>query len=147
MPLPGPEAFQPRLRDWAPQLPLERVRLSLKAIEVVSLPVVPVEDTSIPTGPLELAQVDKLPIKIGGRLPAYPYWARATRAEGIVAVRFVVDARGNVGSVEIERVVGDTRFGAEAVKAITSWRFTPARYSNRPVAVWCVQRIQFKFDQ
>lgn len=138
--------FAPRMMNWLPQLPLVQVPLNLRAIEIPSAPPAPQPDNAKPTGPMQLFQVDQVPKKISGRLPAYPYWARAKGVEGVVLLRFVVDGNGKVGKMEVDQVVGDPRFADTAKEAVAKWIFSPAIYNAKPVAVWCSQRIQFKLD-
>jgi TonB family protein len=141
-----PTEFAPRMANWLPVLPLVQVPLTLRTIEIPATPHVPQPDIAKPTGPMQLFQVDQAPKKISGRLPSYPFWARAQGAEGVVILRFVVDRNGKVGKIEIDQVTGDPRFAQTAKKAVTEWTFSPALYNARPVAVWCRQRIQFNLD-
>ena len=138
--------FTPRMVNWLPQLPLVQVPLTLRTIEISSTPQVPKATFATPTGPMQLFQVDQVPKKISGRLPSYPYWARAKGAEGVVVLRFVVDIYGKVGKIEIDQVAGDPRFAQTAKEAVAKWTFSPALYNAKSVAVWCRQRIQFKLD-
>ena len=139
--------FTPRMADWLPQLPLVKIPLTLQTMALPAT--LPVQKTTVskPTRPLRLFQVDQVPGKISGRLPSYPYWARARGAEGVVILRFVVDEQGKVGKMEVDQVVGDPRFADVAREAVAHWTFTPAIYNTKPVAVWCVQRIQFKLNK
>ena len=139
-----PELFEPRLTDWTPQAPVAQLPLVRHAIQV------PTPETGAaparPAGPLSLTQVDKLPRQISGRPPLYPYWARVSGAEGTVTLRFLVDEMGNVTAIEVQSVQGDPRFGRAARQAVAQWKFTPAVYGNKPVSVWCIQRVNFKLD-
>ena len=141
-----PTQFTPRMADWLPQLPLIQVPLTLQTIEISTPPQQPLPKIAQPAGPMQLFQVDQVPQKISGHLPAYPYWARVQGVEGVVILRFVVDVNGNVGKVEIDKVVGDKRFAEKAADTVAKWTFSPAIYNSTPVAVWCIQRIQFKLD-
>ena len=139
-----PIEFAPRMADWMPQLPLVRIPLTLRAIEIPYTTKLP--KATRPIEPMQLFQVDQVPKKIIGHLPDYPYWARAKGAEGIVILRFVVDVQGKVGKIEIDKLTGDPRFAETAEKAVEKWIFAPATYNTKPVAVWCIQKIQFKLD-
>ena len=140
-----PTDFTPRMVDWLPELPLVQVPMTLRTIEVPSPPQAPQQQSAAqPTGPMQLFQVDQVPKKISGRLPSYPYWAQAQSREGFVVLRFVVDSSGNVGKIEIDQVVGDTRFTEAAKETVAKWIFSPAMLNGKPVAVWCRQRIQFE---
>ncbi len=138
--------FTPRMANWLPTLPLVQVPLTLRTIEIPTTPHVPQPGIAKPTGPMQLFQVDQAPIKISGRLPPYPFWARARGVEGVVILRFMVDENGNVGKVEIDQVTGDPRFAQITKEAVAKWTFSPALYNAKPAAVWCRQRIQFNLD-
>ena len=74
----------------------------------------------------------------------YPLWARRQEVEAEVTLRFLVNEKGKVVDIEVEKVLGDSRFADVARRAVARWVFSPARYRSRPIAVWCVQRIEFK---
>lgn len=93
---------------------------------------------------LELNEVDQPPWKVNHVQPTYPYQARIKRIEGEVTLEFLVDEKGNVSDVQILDVYGFDGFGASAKEAVLKWRFKPATYFGKPVAVWCIQRISFK---
>jgi protein TonB len=92
---------------------------------------------------LALDEVDKPPWKVNHVQPAYPYQARIKRIEGNVTLQFLVDERGHVSDVQVLNVNGFNGFGASARKAVLKWRFKPATYFGKPVAVWCTQKISF----
>lgn len=92
---------------------------------------------------LELDEVDEPPWKINHVQPPYPYYARVKRIEGNATLQFLVDEKGNVSDVQILDVHGFDGFGASAREAVLKWRFKPATYFGKPVAVWCIQKISF----
>ena len=92
---------------------------------------------------LELEEVDESPHKIYHIQPPYPYYARTKRIEGDVTLQFMVDEKGNVSSVQVLDVYGFDGFGASARETVLKWRFKPATYFGKPVAVWCIQKISF----
>ena len=92
---------------------------------------------------LALDEVDKPPRKVNHVQPVYPYQARIKRIEGNVTLQFLVDERGHVSDVQVLNVEGFNGFGASARKAVLKWRFKPATYFGKPVAVWCTQKISF----
>jgi protein TonB len=93
------------------------------------------------------SKVDRLPAKIAGPLPRYPQWARRRNLEAVVTVRFIVTVEGTVEDVKINEIDGDERFGAEAIRASSQWRFRPAIKNGKPVPCWCFQKISFEFTQ
>jgi protein TonB len=62
----------------------------------------------------------------------------------VVLLKFVVKADGSVGEVTVVSVDGDTRFGPIAVLAVQGWRFEPAVYNGKNVAVRVSQRVRFR---
>jgi TonB family protein len=83
------------------------------------------------------------PVKISGEPPVYTEVARRARATGVVIVEVVIDAAGNVSS---PRVLKPLPFGldAAAIKAVQTWKFTPAMFRGQPVAVYFVLTVNFQ---
>jgi protein TonB len=92
-------------------------------------------------------KVDRLPSKISGPVLHYPQWARRDRLEATVTLRFIVTAEGAVEDINIHEIEGDERFGDEAVRAVSQWRFSPAIRAGKPVSCWCFQKINFEFSR
>jgi protein TonB len=63
---------------------------------------------------------------------------------GVVTLKFVVDSEGAVRDVAVDSVEGDDRFGPVAVDAVAGWKFQPAVYEGRKVAVRVSQRVRFR---
>ncbi len=97
--------------------------------------------------PASASKVDRLPAKIAGPLPRYPRWARRRDLEAVVTIRFIVTVEGTVEDVKINDIDGDERFGAEAIRAISQWRFKPAIKDGKSVPCWCFQKVSFKFTR
>jgi len=70
---------------------------------------------------------------------------RRDKLEGAVTLRFIVTARGAVEDININEIQGDERFGDEAIRVISQWRFSPAIRAGKPVPCWCFQKINFEF--
>jgi len=108
-----------------------------------------IPSTSAPAreSPLALSGVDRPPRKIAGASPHVPAWARRTRLEGKVTLRFVVTAEGQVADINVHHIEGDERFGREATRALATWRFEPATRRGKSVACWCFQTVNFTLSQ
>ena len=108
-------------------------------------------DAAQPVGnvvkPVSASKVDRLPSKIRGPLPRYPQWARRGNLEAVVTLRFIVTAEGAVEDVNVHEIDGDERFGAEAIRAISQWRFSPAIRAGKPIPCWCFQKVSFEFTR
>jgi protein TonB len=76
--------------------------------------------------------------------PDYPEIARKARVGGSVLLLIVIDAQGQVGSIEVLDSP-DPRFGFDlaAIDAVKRWRYRPARLGGRPVSVQASVRVEF----
>lgn len=97
--------------------------------------------------PVSPPKVDRFPSKISGPPPRYPRWARRDDLEAVVTLRFIVTAEGTVQDINIHDIEGVERFGEEAIRAVSQWRFSPAVRAGKPVPCWCFQTINFKFTR
>ena len=77
--------------------------------------------------------------------PEYTEEARQAHAEGTVVLRMLVKADGTVGGVT---VVQSLRKGLDnnALAAAEKWRFAPATYQGKPVAVYYDVGVTFQMD-
>jgi protein TonB len=74
--------------------------------------------------------------------PEYPEMARAAGKMGMVILKVVILASGEVASVEVMR--GDEPFVSAAVKAVKQWRYEPARFKGQAITVYRIIQIPFK---
>ncbi|MDX2010656.1 MAG: TonB family protein [Myxococcaceae bacterium] len=74
--------------------------------------------------------------------PAMPDAVRGQLVDTQVVLRFIVETNGSVRG--IERLKGDEPFVSAAIAAVKTWRYEPARVDGRPIAVYQVQRLQFR---
>ncbi len=82
------------------------------------------------------------PQKISAPQPFYTLSAAEKRVEGRVILRTVIDRRGHVVQVEVLKgLPGLTEMAVEPVK---QWRFKPATFRGRSVAVYYNLTINFK---
>lgn len=85
------------------------------------------------------------PQRVYGPHPVYPRLLREHRVEGRAQVAFVVTAEGTTRDVECVEA-NDRRFGDAAVEAVKQWRFTPARWQGKPLAMSMEVPIVFTLD-
>ena len=76
--------------------------------------------------------------------PEYPDRARREGKEGTVLVRVLVDEQGRSKMVELSRSSGFEPLDKAASDAIRHWRFSPARYGEKPVESWVTIPIVFR---
>ncbi len=75
-------------------------------------------------------------------IPAYPQEARAAGKTGMVILKVVITADGNVADVKVMR--GEEPFVSSAVQAVKKWKYEPARYKGQPITVYRIIQIPFK---
>lgn len=151
------ETPQPVAEMISPEFHLPLERLSDLSFE---LPGLPIRSSNIPLlspavaehvggadKPVSALKIDCLPSKTSGPVPRYPHWARRDKLEATVTLRFIVTAEGAVKDINIHEIDGDERFGDEAVRAVSQWRFSPATKAGKPVSCWCFQKINFEFSR
>jgi TonB family protein len=83
------------------------------------------------------------PIAIHKTQPQYPEEARKAGVTGVVVVQATIDEEGRVTDVLPLREVAPLLAEA-AAEAIREWRFEPARYEGKPVAVYYNLTVNFR---
>ena len=79
--------------------------------------------------------------------PIYPRLAVKARVEGLVVLRAIITAEGDVTSIELRDAPRpDLGFSESAIAAVSCWKYEPGRYQGRPVAVSMRVFVQFVLD-
>jgi TonB family protein len=86
---------------------------------------------AVPSGPYEARYLD------------FPPAAAAGRAQGVVGVRYQVDAAGNVTDAAIVESSGNSRFDSAALRIARNRSFSPASRGGTPVSVWQGLTVSF----
>lgn len=76
--------------------------------------------------------------------PLYPERAREEGRQGRVLLRVLVDREGRVKSVEVSGSSGSETLDRAAAEAVKLWRFSPARYGDKPVESWVRIPVDFR---
>ena len=66
--------------------------------------------------------------------------------QGKVLLKVHVAADGAAGEVLVHASSGHPRLDGAALKAVTRWRFVPARRGDLQVASWVIVPIEFKLE-
>ena len=98
-----------------------------------------------PPGPLRVGGEVLPPVKVHSPPPRYPEMARKARIQGAVHLEAVIDATGRVVRIRIIKGL-PLGFDQAAVDAVSQWRFEPATYRGRPVAVIYNLTIRFELS-
>jgi protein TonB len=77
-------------------------------------------------------------------VPPYPAAARATRQQGDVLVRMIIDPRGVPTSVHVEQ--GPPLLRAAAEQAARQWRFSPAQVNGLAVPATFLLTLKFRLQ-
>jgi TonB family protein len=77
--------------------------------------------------------------------PEYTRAAKAAGLEGVTVLWIVVDERGEVAQISVERPFG-AGLDDRAVEAVRTWRFSPARRDKNPVPVIINVEINFRLN-
>jgi len=84
------------------------------------------------------------PVPIFRKKPSYPPAAIKRGYAGRVLLRLFVSVAGDVSEVKLLRSSGYRVLDGAAIKAVKSWRFSPAVKGGRPVGLWVEVPIVFK---
>jgi TonB family protein len=109
------------------------------SVEVVRPPSV-----SHAESPVRLHSGIQAPRKIQDVTPVYPSMARTAHAQGIVVLDAVIDARGNVASVEVRQ--SNPLLDRAAIDAVRQWRYTPALLNGQAVPVIVTITVRFQLQ-
>jgi periplasmic protein TonB len=96
-------------------------------------------------GPVELPEGADPPKPSKRNLkPQYPTLALTERRTGLVILKVVIDADGHISNVNVLR--GEEPFTKPAVAAVKKWRYEPARFNGKEIAVYRIIQIPFKIE-
>jgi len=93
----------------------------------------------------EFYSVEEKPKRLNTVVPEYPEMARRAGIEGTVMLKLLVNRKGHVDSVEVQK--GPEIFRKAAVAAARKTVFSPARQNDRTVACWVVIPFRFVLDR
>jgi TonB family protein len=78
--------------------------------------------------------------------PSYPVLSRQEREQGKVILRVFVEVSGLAGRVELYKSSGFERLDRSAQKAVTRWKFVPARAGGEAVGAWVLVPLLFNLN-
>jgi TonB family protein len=94
----------------------------------------------------DIIAVDIQPVVKKRGTPKYPPEALASRAEGKVWVKVLVDTTGKVTETDVISTENAV-FNAAALDAAVQYVFSPAMKENKPVAIWITIPFHFKLAE
>lgn len=109
----------------------------------------PMSDVTVEADAYELSDVDETPRPLNTRAllreleRRYPPELRDVSTEGLVQVRFRIDAQGAVLDPIVITHSTNTAFNTATREAVRFLRFRPARLDGQPVTVWVELPIQW----
>lgn len=96
----------------------------------------------VTSSPLEVDGSVVAPKAVTTPAPAYTPEARASRVQGVVIVRAIINKQGEVVDVKVLKGL-PMGLDQSAVKAVRRWKFEPATVDGRPVAVYYNLMVNF----
>ena len=90
--------------------------------------------------------VDEVPKPVQRAAAPYPPRARAKGIEGFVSVSMLIDQSGAVKDLQVLEAQPPGVFDEVALAALRGWRFQPAMYEGRAVAVRVRQTLRFALE-
>lgn len=97
-------------------------------------------------GVMSAQAVDVLPKVMSKPNLNYPASAAEKGIQGLVEVSLLVSELGQVEKVSINRSEPEGIFEAATQASVKQWRFSPAEYKGKKVAVWLNQTINFSLE-
>ena len=83
------------------------------------------------------------PVLVHSAEPAFTEQARQANFQGTVSVQLIVDSQGNPQDVRVIHPLG-MGLDQKAVEAVRQYKFRPAMYQGRPVAVQMIVEVDFR---
>lgn len=78
--------------------------------------------------------------------PAYPWQARLRGDQGMVLLSVLVDRRGQVSDLRVERSSGSRALDEAATEAVRRWTFRPGRRGAEPIESWVQVPVRFRLE-
>jgi periplasmic protein TonB len=98
-----------------------------------------------PPSPVHLHRGIEAPKKIKDATPVYPPLARSAGVQGVVILEAIIDADGNVTSVQVLRSI--PLLDQAAVDAVRQWKYTPALLNGKAVPVIVTVTVSFSLKR
>ncbi|HVS14031.1 MAG TPA: energy transducer TonB [Thermoanaerobaculia bacterium] len=95
--------------------------------------------------PLRVGGDVSAPKKIFSPSPLYTEEARQGRIQGVVLLQAVIDAEGNVSTVDLIKGL-PLGLSESAIDTVRTWRFEPARRNGVPVPVFFTLTVSFSLQ-
>lgn len=99
------------------------------------------------SGVFGLDEVDEAPSVLRSVQPEYPYSAKRKGQTGVVEVKALVGADGNVQSVSVERADPKGFFEDAVLIAVRKWKFKPGVKDGQNVPTWVVFPVRFELNK
>ena len=111
-----------------------------------SPPAAPIADSALPATQPALTPARFNAAYLHNPEPVFPQLSRRLGEEGKVLLRVKVSAEGQPVAVDLERSSNFERLDEAARRAVSRWRFVPARRGEQPVEGAVIVPIVFRLD-
>ncbi len=112
---------------------------SLALLVLVSTPLAPAASQTVASEPDTPAELISQP----RTAQDYPWESLQRNEQGVVAVQYVVDERGDVAECTIEASSGYARLDGAACPIVRRWKFKPATLAGKPMSVLLADSVPF----
>lgn len=146
VPIPTNDILPDTVTIQQTELDLESVPAAPPAILVpdmgnTGIPSAAAEENEI----FEFYNVEEQPKRLNAIVPEYPEMAKRAGIQGAVYLKVLVNAKGAVDSVIVQK--GPSVFHNSASDAARRTRFTPARQNDRAVPCWVLMPFRFVLNR
>lgn len=99
------------------------------------------------SGVFGLEEVDEAPSVLRSVQPEYPYTAKRKGVTGVVEIKALVGADGNVQSVSVISANPKGVFEDAVLMAVRKWKFRPGVKDGQNVPTWVVFPVRFELNR
>ncbi len=119
-------------------------RMIVASLAAVALVGVPLAAMQADTGVYSIKDPGVTPPQVIDKHdPDYTKAAKDAKIEGVVVLSIVIASDGSVSDITVKKGL-DSGLDANAVSAVQTWRFKPARKDGKPVAVRATVEVNFR---
>lgn len=91
------------------------------------------------------AEFDVRPMPVKTPPPTYPTDMRKDGVTGVVALKVLIDAEGNVAEVSVSKS-SNSAFEEPAIAAVKRWKFKPGQKEGKAVPAQLMIPLQFRLE-
>lgn len=138
-----PPAYVPPVEVAVQNTPSNAPSITSSTVAPPPAPPAPAPVVEVPRDPVIVAPVVNAS---ACRKPVYPAVSRREEEQGIVVLRFLVNAEGNVIQSEVKSSSGYTRLDEAARQALSLCQFQPGTADGKPTQGWAQLKYEWRLE-